>query len=271
MIKQGFKEDGQEGDLFLGAAEYYAQYRRPYPPEVVSYIVDEFGLDGRGRLLDGGCGTGQVFSVLGRYFEEVVAFDADEEMLRHARRAAERPGLPPVTLLRMKGEEITPSLGVFRMAVFGASFHWMDREHVAELVYERLEPGGHIVLLAPSGIHSGTSALEEKIREVVTRWLGPQRRAGGGVYRQGDRHETVLAKTRFGAVKTVDIYVDENWTVDEIVGWLYSTSYASKEVLKEKAAGFEQDLRRSLLGLEPGGNFVKAVEYTVISAPRPAA
>ncbi len=270
MIKQGFKEDGQEGDLFEGAAAYYAQYRRLYPPEVVSYIVQEFGLDGRGRLLDGGCGTGQVFLALGKYFEEIVAFDADEAMIQEARRLIQEHHLSHITLLKMKGEDISPELGTFRMAIFGASFHWMDRMQVAARVYDRLEPGGNIVLLAPSGVHSGAAEWEVRVRDVIAKWLGPQRRAGGGVYNEGERHEQILKKTQFGPVKTLDIYVDETWTIDEILGWLYSTSYASKAILKDKAPGFEQDIRESLGELAPEGSFIRKVEYTVISASRQA-
>ena len=45
---------------FAGTAEHYQHYRVPYPDEVFDWIRREYGLDGRGRLLDAGCGTGYV-------------------------------------------------------------------------------------------------------------------------------------------------------------------------------------------------------------------
>ncbi len=60
----------------------------------------------------------------------------------------------------------------------------------------------------------------------------------------------------------------EDWSIDQIVGYLYSTSYASKSVLGERAAAFEQDVRESLLRLRPDGQFEKLVEYTVVLAER---
>ena len=92
------KDDCAEpaNDFFLGTAEYYERYRVPYPQEAFGWIVDEYRLDGRGRLLDGGCGTGQVALPLSRWFDEIVVVDLDQEMLRIAEHRHLRPnqGLP---------------------------------------------------------------------------------------------------------------------------------------------------------------------------------
>lgn len=265
---RGFQHGGIEGDLFSGAAAYYARFRRAYPGEVVSYLVDECGLDGTGRLLDVGCGTGQVFSALGRHFEEVVAIDPDPEMLTHAQRTVDSSSLRRVHLDQIKAEQIGPQLGKFRTAVCGASFHWMDRPRVAELVYDRLEPGGRIALLAYSGLHDGEAEWERTIVRTLGDWLGSARRAGGGLYQPGERHETVLALSRFGLPRIANIVVDEFWTIDEIVGFLYSTSYASKAILGERAQDFELDLRQRLLPLVPAEGVVKHIEHTIITAER---
>jgi trans-aconitate methyltransferase len=270
MSDGGFQQGGVDGDLFSGTAEYYARFRRCYPPEVVAHIVSACSLDGCGRLLDAGCGTGQVFCSLGQHFEEVVAFDVDEEMVVRATHAAEQKKLSHVTVRRQRAEEISPALGTFRMVAFGASFHWMDRDRVAQLVYQQLEPQGWMVLILPSGLHSGTTEWEAALRDVIHKWLGPERRAGGGVYVQGELHEQVLKRSQFGAANCVDIYVTETWTIDEVIGWLYSTSYASKFVLQERAEAFEHDVRTVLKPFAARGAVFKDVEYTVISASRRA-
>jgi hypothetical protein len=50
--------------LFAGAAEYYEQGRLPYAPGLADVLARQLGLDGRGRLLDVGCGPGIVAGFL---------------------------------------------------------------------------------------------------------------------------------------------------------------------------------------------------------------
>src|SRR2546425_9642627 len=54
-------EPGERADRpFMGdTASFYARYRREYPAELISRLR-EFNRGGRGRLLDLGCGTGQL-------------------------------------------------------------------------------------------------------------------------------------------------------------------------------------------------------------------
>lgn len=266
FVRQGFKIGGNEADLFQGTALYYARYRRPYPTEVINYLVETFNLNGEGGLLDVGCGTGQVFLPLASYFQEIVAIDADTQMIAIARQAAIELAIDQVQLHQMRAEELSEDFGKFRLATFGASFHWMDRLRVANRVYDLLGDGGGIAVLAYTGIHEGKTEWEAIICKMLEKWLGPKRRAGGGIYQQGERHQTALAQTRFGSATVHDLNVDEVWTTDEIIGFLYSTSYASKGVLGDQAEEFEAELRERLSRLQHDGLFHKSVEYTVISS-----
>ncbi|WP_207714417.1 hypothetical protein [Scytonema sp. UIC 10036] len=46
--------------LFQGAAWYYARYRSKYPQDLFDLLAQRFQLNGRGRLLDLGCGAGLI-------------------------------------------------------------------------------------------------------------------------------------------------------------------------------------------------------------------
>jgi ubiquinone/menaquinone biosynthesis C-methylase UbiE len=263
---KGFQDGGEAMDLFRGTASYYARFRRPIPNEVVQYLFENFGLDGQGRLLDVGCGTGQVFCKLAPLFQEVVGVDRDPEMVRLAKLSAMDSDLANVQVVECAAESISANMGGFRMATFGASFHWMDRQTVACAIHEVLEPNGAIVVLSPGGIHSGQTPWEGVIKDVLFEFLGVNRRAGSGAYRQGERHEEALKRGPFGTAAVKHISILETWTLDEVVGYLYSTSYASRFVLGKNADAFEDTIRKRLCSLQPGETFEKHVEYTVISA-----
>lgn len=266
--QRGFQVGGQTGDLFAGTAAAYATYRRPYPPAVVTHLVERCGLDGHGRLLDAGCGTGQVFQVMAQYFDDVLAIDPDPDMVVHARRAIADLGLANVDVRQMRAEDLSAAVAPLRAAIFGASFHWTDRPRVADVIHGLLAPNGCLVVLSPGGIHPETTAWEAPIRDALARHLGSERRAGGGVYRAGERHEEALRRTRFETIEVADIPVHEAWSVEQILGFLASTSYASKAVLGDRAAAFEADLRRSLNAFASRGPLDKIVDYSVIIARR---
>jgi SAM-dependent methyltransferase len=254
---------------FASTAEYYARFRRPYPPEVVDRFVRDFALDGRGRLLDAGCGPGHVFSALASYFDETIAFDPDAEMVTFARRKAwelalpQTPALPHVTVHQMRAEDIGPELGSFRMVVFGNSFHWTERQRVAELVYDRLDNGGFLGLVVGGGPFDRSGW--DSVNEVLTKFSYPDRQARTA-HRNPEVHQDVLARSRFGRPKIVDVNVEETWSLDEVVGYMYSTSFASKAALGEGAASFEKEIRQRLLQRDPTGQFRRTVDYTILSA-----
>jgi SAM-dependent methyltransferase len=77
-----------DDSLFAGAAGYYEQGRLPYAPGLPEAFARSLALDGRGRLLDVGCGPGTVTLRLAPLFEAVVGLDPDAEMLARASRAA---------------------------------------------------------------------------------------------------------------------------------------------------------------------------------------
>ena len=68
--------------LFQGAAWYYARYRSKYPQALFDLLADIFKLDGKGRLLDLGCGAGLVGIHERDRFAEVVGLD---QICRHAK------------------------------------------------------------------------------------------------------------------------------------------------------------------------------------------
>jgi len=78
----GWQEWEWDETLFTGAAPYYAQGRLPYAEGLANALRASLALDGRGRLLDVGCGPGVVTVQLAHLFDEVVGLDPDPDIVR---------------------------------------------------------------------------------------------------------------------------------------------------------------------------------------------
>ena len=119
--------------------------------------------------------------------------DADEQMLAEAERQAVAAGITNVAWVHGKGEDISPDMGLFRVASMAASFHWMDRGRVVGLLRHRLLDDGVVAYVRATmqrGV-DGTAPLPHprpprpQIDALVAEFLGEGRRAGLG-YRQLD-------------------------------------------------------------------------------------
>jgi SAM-dependent methyltransferase len=252
--------------IYSGAARYYAAGRPAYSRALPAMVAAALGLDGRGRLVDVGCGPGILTLLLADRFDDAIGLDPDADMLAQGAQRAEQAGVRNVRWLRARAEELADlDLGPLRVATFGQSFHWTERERVAELVYDRLEPGGAIVLIAhdvaarpvPDG--PGVPPIpHDEIHAVIDRHLGRRRRAGQGFPPPPmDRYEVVLARTRFGppehlyAPGRTDIVQD----ADGVLANYLSTSFAAPHLFGDRVDDFERDVRAVLAAASPDGRF----------------
>ncbi len=256
-------------ELFAGTADWYRRFRPPYPAEAFDWVVAQHQLDGSGTLLDCGCGTGGVFVGLSRWFSKTFATDPDAAMLAAARLTAAESCIETVTFLQGRAEDTPEMVAPLRLATFGASFHWTDRVAVARRLDRLIEPAGAIVVLSPSSFWSGRQLnWKSVVIETIKHWLGEDRRAGTGLYAARPQHQECLHQTPFRAITETTIVQPYVWSADSIVGYLFSTSFASKALLGERAVGFERDLRSRLLELAPDGRFTDEIEHSIISAKR---
>jgi len=252
--------------IYLGAAAHYLNGRPPYSAELAATLQRELHLDGRGRLLDVGCGPGVLTIDLAGLFDEAIGLDPDADMLKVAARRAEQHQLTNVSWIRALAAEIPRlELGSLRLVTFGQSFQWTDRERVAEAVYDLLEPGAAMACIAhevqgrptPPGPDHPTIP-HDQIGTLVDCYLGARRRAGQGYSNpQPDRYEDAIARTRFGRPRTVhapgrpDIVRD----IDSIVDGIYSMSWSAPHLFGDQRAQFEVELRTLLRQHSPEGLF----------------
>jgi len=217
--------------IYLGSAAHYRHGRPPYSPELEALLTQQTGLDGNGRLLDVGCGPGVL-------------------TVRLAHLAEDLPAAAP---------------GPYRLVTFGQSFHWTDEQHVAETVYDMLEPGGALALIVhtvtgrPRPPDPGVPAIpHDEIKALVEKYLGSTRRAGQGTAAQRThRFEDVLAQTRFGvpqqffAAGIPDLLRDSQ----SVLSGYFSLSSAAPHLFGDRLDDFAAEVRALLANRSADGIF----------------
>ena len=218
--------------MFRGTAPYYVRYRPGYPLELLEELGVAAGLDGTGRLLDLGCGPGTIAIPLAPHVEQVLGVDSEPEMLDELRRLAPSN----VLAVEASAEEVDASWGTFRLVTIGRALHWFD----GELVLSRLVGMTSAVALLGDSLDQSEAlrSVLEISRDLLGEWP-PMREPGIG-------YEQALADSAFSEVDELWTMVERTWTVDELIGFAYSTSFASPLRVGERREEFESVMRERL-------------------------
>jgi SAM-dependent methyltransferase len=248
--------------LFEGAAAHYRNGRPPYSPQLEAVLTEELGLDGTGRLLDGGCGPGILTVRLARLFEDAVGLDPDAAMLDEGRRVADERGIANIRWVQAVAEDLPQvAPGPYRLITFGQSFHWTDEERVAEALYDMLEPGGALALVVhtvegrPEPPSPGPPRIPHaEIETLVEKHLRKPRRA---LPKRTHRFEDVLVRTRFGEPHQIfvpgipDLVRDS----ESVLSGYFSMSSSTPPRFSDRLDDFAGEARELLAARSPDGVF----------------
>jgi SAM-dependent methyltransferase len=242
--------------IYEGTAEYYSRYRPAYPPSLVTVLRGHFGLDGTGRLLDLGCGPGPVAIALAHLFDQVVAIDPDDGMRAEGARIARERGITNIEWRFGGSRDLSPELGKFRLVTMGESFHWMDRARTLDALYDLVTDGGGLAVVGRGApLHPPPmTPWRAAIHAVVKRYIGERALPWESpAPPPKDRDEAYIERSRFRDLTSFDERFDLEWTIDSIIGNLYSMSFCSRRVLGDRVDAFERELRDAILAVEPSG------------------
>ena len=246
-------------DLYRGTPPFYDRFRLPYPPALFAELCERASVSGVGRLLDLACGPGTVTFPLCEEFAEVWAVDQEPEAVDFAARKAAELGVRHVRWMIGRAEDVDPD-EVFELVTVGTAFHRLDRRRVAEQAMGWLRTGGHIALLWSSTPTDGPASWQQVLAEIVIDWMqragaGDRLPAGFEQHLTDLPHMTVLEDAGFVMAGRREFGVIHDWTVDELIGFLYSTSLLPRAVLGEAAGEFEADVAPRLRAVEQSGFF----------------
>lgn len=257
------------GASFSGTAWHYARYRPGYPKALFTDLIAQFHLDGTGRLLDLGCGTGQLTLPLAPHFTAAIGMDPEPEMLDEAAEQARTAAVSNVTWAQGSSRDLPGELGHFRLVTMARSFHWMDRGQVLAALADMVDHSGGLVIANDSCLVRPTTPWQHAIEDIQNRFLPTNwQTSPPNLADASETHEQILARSPFRRVDRTVYEFTRAWTIEQSIGYLYSTSLPLRRLLGDSRAAFEQEVTDTLLAIDPSGQFTEPVTLEVLTATR---
>ncbi|MDR2249737.1 class I SAM-dependent methyltransferase [Acinetobacter sp.] len=220
-------------DHFSNNSDRYAAYRPSYPID----LVDELAhfCPAQQRVLDCGCGTGQLSVLLAERFDEVIATDASATQIEKAKM---REGVIYRTAL---AEESGLADGTVDLITVAQAAHWLDLDKFYQEVNRVARPNAIIALITYGVLHV-EGAVDTLIQQFYYKTIGqywPEERKH---VEDGYRN----LPFPFLAVKIPSVNMEAFWSLDELMGY-FNTWSAVKEAQKILGHNPVEQFREELL------------------------
>ncbi|MQY10221.1 hypothetical protein SRB5_03280 [Streptomyces sp. RB5] len=246
-------------------AEYYAKYRRGYPPAVIEALRAAFALDAEDIVLDLGCGTGQLALPLSARVRSVIGMDPEPDMLRLAAETAAGQGVRNVTWV-LGADSDVPAVGALvgqrslAMTVIGQALHWMGYEELFRRLVPLSRPGGGVAVVANgTPLWLQDCAWSRALRGCLEDHFGTRLEATCGTSaRDRRRYADALRAAGFTDVRETLIDYSDELSFDELLGGVYSAIPADE--LPDDRPALAERMRWSL----PSGPYLERVQVSVL-------
>jgi SAM-dependent methyltransferase len=259
------KTGGSADRPFAGdTASFYARYRREYPAELIARLL-EFTREGRGRVLDLGCGTGQLLLQLAGFFEQAVGIDPEPDMLREAKRAARERAVENIQWMTGSSGELPTlehALGRFDLVTIGTAFHFMEPRTTLSAL-QRIAAGGGVAVAyngSPMWLHPDPwaralrSVLETRLGHLPdTDFTAEALQAAEDTMR--DLGYTQIERSERSRVETID--------VDFVIGHILSAS-SPDQIPVAQRPDFAEQVSAAITAIAPSERVVETVRVRAV-------
>jgi ubiquinone/menaquinone biosynthesis C-methylase UbiE len=172
------------GNVFDEMAAEYDRHRPAYPDELVDQACQVAGIGSGDRVLEVGCGSGQLTRGLVARGLHVTALEPGKSLIALARRNLEGAG--GVEFVNARFEDALLPREQFQ-AVFSASaFHWVDPKVSWQKAADVLVPGGTLALVSYFGLEEPRSKEDQEAVLAAMRKVAPDIAASWPAYRDLD-------------------------------------------------------------------------------------
>jgi ubiquinone/menaquinone biosynthesis C-methylase UbiE len=172
------------GKVFDEVAAEYDRRRPAYPDELLDQACQTAGIGHGDRVLEVGCGSGQLTRGLAARGLHVTALEPGKSLMALARQNLEGAG--EVEFVNAQFEDALLPREHFQ-AVFSASaFHWVDPEVSWQKAADVLVPGGTLALVQYCGLEEPHTKRDQEAALAAIRKVAPDIAANWPAYRDLD-------------------------------------------------------------------------------------
>jgi SAM-dependent methyltransferase len=255
-------------ECFDAAASDYARYRSSYPDEVVEDLFSSSGLRPGSRVLEVGCGTGQLTAPLAQHGTDLVAIELGPNLATIARRNL--AGFPQVRVEISGFEEWPLPAAAFDAVVFASSLHWIDPSVRFTKPARALKAGGVLIVIHVHHVKGGTPGFFGDTQPIYRRWglshdpfFEPPASADAPLM-----YPELEDRLEFGEVRRHRFEIPRRHTTESYVGGLKTDSLVLTLDLQRRQA-FLSDIQE-LVATKYGGDVSRNFVYDLIVAERGA-
>ncbi|MFJ4376028.1 class I SAM-dependent methyltransferase [Pseudomonas japonica] len=198
-------------DHFSSGSAGYAAYRPSYPLELIDELTSIS--PGTRRVLDCGCGTGQLSVLLAERFDEVIATDASAAQI-----AAAEPREGVIYRTALAEDSGLPADSVDLITVAQAA-HWLDLEAFYGEARRIARPQAAIALITYGVLHLEgelDGPLQQFYHQTIAPYWPPERRHVETGYRD--------LPFPFTEIEVPPQVIEMRWTLAQLIGYLNTWS-----------------------------------------------
>ncbi|MCL9780126.1 methyltransferase domain-containing protein [Vibrio sp. S4M6] len=211
---------------FIAGGKDYATFRPSYPNPLAKALAE---LSQRSqRVLDVGCGTGQLSIHLADYFDEVIATDVSPDQLENASKKSN------ISYFHSSAESLPVTDNSVDLVVAAQAAHWFELPQFYQEAKRIAKPRAHLALIS-----YGVPLLKGGLNAAFSRLYW---QALGSHWPQERRHVEngyLDLPFPFNEIEFPEFQIQQNWDFDQLAGYIGTWSATKQAIKKGEHADLE--------------------------------
>lgn len=207
--------------FYFGKQESYSKYRPSYPREMFEFLIKNYDFKNK-DIVELGAGTGKFSKIASSFCHEIYYVEPNLDMLNKGKEYCNECNNIVFVNSSAENTKLPDKISDIVFAV--QSFHWFNKSALKKEVKRILKPNGYFGIVWNNCEDENNEFSKDYIR-YISEWYT---KITGKVY----QHKNIEDRKNFfkdGIYNTHTFIHSQNYTLDMLIGFSKSLSYAPKE------------------------------------------